>query len=130
MGSGVLDHRNHAKYLGEQRSRLGPGAEIGLHRADELVGIVEHERQQAVDAVASHGHTGWAFAHERLPLTLEDRSHSVALTVDRAVDPLLRCAHSSVPYSLSGGPELLLSSLLSAIRWYSGSRVLREGLGE
>jgi hypothetical protein len=41
----VLDHRNHAEHLGEQRTRLGPGAEIGLHRVDEIVGVVEHERE-------------------------------------------------------------------------------------
>lgn len=105
MRSGVLNHRDHAEDFGEQRSRLRPGAVIGRHGVDERIGVVQDEREQPVDAVAPRGHAGWAFGHERLPLTLKDRAHSVPVTVDRAVDPFLRCAHSSVPYSLSCGPE-------------------------
>ncbi len=31
----------------------GPGAEVGGHRVDERVGVVQHQRQQPIDAVAS-----------------------------------------------------------------------------
>jgi hypothetical protein len=97
MRSGVLNHRDHAEDFGEQRSRLRTGAVIGRHGVDERIGVVEDEREQPVDAVASRGRAGWAFGHERLLLTLEDRAHGLPLTVDRAVDPLWGCAHSSVP---------------------------------
>jgi hypothetical protein len=56
----------------DPRSRLRPGAEIGLHRVDELVGIVEHEGQEPNDAVAWHRGAGRPFCNERLPRPLED----------------------------------------------------------
>ncbi len=61
-------------------------------------GVVQDQGEQPIDAVTPQRRAGRAVGQERLPLLLEDRSHRVGLTTDRAVNPLLRRAwHSSVP---------------------------------
>ena len=42
--------------------------------------------QQPVDAVASQRDVRWAVGDERLPLTVENGAHLVALAVDRPVE--------------------------------------------
>jgi hypothetical protein len=98
------------------RSRLRPGAEIGLHRVDELVGIVEHEGQEPIDAVASHGDAGRLFCNERLPLPLEDGPQgSSPATTEPSTRSFVMLNRPSCTHCLTD-QNCLLSSLLSAIR--------------
>jgi hypothetical protein len=96
--------------------RLGSRAEVRRHGVDERVGIVEYEREQPVDAIASNSHARRPLSRECLPLTFEDRLHRRAPAVERVVDPLLGCAHDHSSSDCLVNQNCLLSTLLSSVR--------------
>jgi hypothetical protein len=98
----VFDHRDDADDLGEQGRRPGPGSEVCGHRVDERIGVVQHERQKPIDAVAPFGDAGRPGGDERPPLAVQDRAQFGATGLDR-VEVSLRGTHRPCPSGI-GGP--------------------------
>ena len=76
---------------------LGPGAEVGRHGVDEVVGVVQHQRKQPVDPVAPDRDTRRPLSRRTTPLPVQNRTHVGADGGCRSLHPLVGCAHRS-PY--------------------------------
>ncbi len=89
MGSGVFDHRDDPDDFGEQRRRLGSGAEISGHRLDECVGVVQQQRHQPIDPIAPDRDTGRPIGKECLSLPVQHRRQLNPMLLDRVGKPFL-----------------------------------------